>query len=105
MTKVCKDVAKVSKVSDMVHVMKVDKVIDMKVERVADMKVDKVSNMKVDMVGDMKVADMVPDIKVADMKVEMVVRCRWVGIRGVRGVQVSGVIISCFNIKWYIYVF
>ena len=63
----------------------------MKVERVADMKVDKM--------GDMKVADMVPDIKVADMKVEMVVRCRWVGIRGVRGVQVSGVIISCFNIK------
>ena len=61
--------------------------------------------------GDMKVADMVPDIKVdkvADMKVEMVVdmeldivadmklvrgfgvRCRWVGIRGVRWVQVSG---------------
>ena len=27
------------------------------------------------------------------------VRCWWVGIRGVRWVQVSGVIICCFNIK------
>ena len=68
----------------------------MKVERVADMKVDKM--------GDMMVADMVPDIKmdkVADMKLVrgFGVRCRWVRIRGVRGVQVSGVIICCFNIK------